>query len=101
MARDAAFGGLGVNAAIVAPFRSLRTHVRRGLVALVLALLVLPLFRPHLLRCSRFQPATLRRVTPIPNADGYRGSPYFKIQIADTDRTLAAAAGNEVVTVPN
>jgi len=40
-------------------------------------------------------------ITPVANAGGYPGSPYFKIQIADTDRTLAAAEGNEVVTVPN
>ena len=40
-------------------------------------------------------------ITPVTNAGGYPGSPYFKIQIADTDRTLAAAEGNEVVTVPN
>ncbi len=40
-------------------------------------------------------------ITPVTNAGGYPGSPYFKIQIADTDRTLAAAEGNEVVTLPN
>ena len=40
-------------------------------------------------------------ITPVANAGGYPGSPYFKVQIADTDRTLAAAEGNEVVTVPN
>ena len=39
-------------------------------------------------------------ITPVLNAGGYPGSPYFKIQIADTDRTLAAAESNEVVTVP-
>ena len=39
-------------------------------------------------------------ITPVLNAGGYPGSPYFKIQIADTDRTLAAAEDNEVVTVP-
>ena len=39
-------------------------------------------------------------ITPVINGSGYLGSPYFKIQIADTDRTLAAAEGNEVVTVP-
>ena len=39
-------------------------------------------------------------ITPVLNAGGYPGSPYFKIQIADTDRTLAAAENNEVVTVP-
>ena len=40
-------------------------------------------------------------ITPVPNAGGYPGSPYFKIQVADTERTLAAAEGNEVVTVAN
>src|ERR1017187_10076690 len=40
-------------------------------------------------------------ITPVTNAGGYPGSPYFKIQIADTDRTLAAAEGNEIVTIPN
>ncbi|MDE3166926.1 MAG: family 43 glycosylhydrolase [Acidobacteriota bacterium] len=39
-------------------------------------------------------------ITPVLNAGGYPGSPYFKIQIADTDRTLAAAEGNELVTLP-
>lgn len=39
-------------------------------------------------------------ITPVTDAGGYPGSPYFKIQIAETDRTLAAAEGNEVVTVP-
>jgi arabinan endo-1,5-alpha-L-arabinosidase len=32
-------------------------------------------------------------ITPVTNAGGYPGSPYFKIQIADADRTLAAAEG--------
>ena len=40
-------------------------------------------------------------ITPVTSAGGYPGSPYFKIQIADTDRTLAAAEGNEVVTLPH
>ena len=39
-------------------------------------------------------------ITPVLTSGGYPGSPYFKIQIADTDRTLAAAEGNELVTVP-
>ncbi len=39
-------------------------------------------------------------ISPAPNAGGYLGSPYWKIVIADTDRALAAADGNEVVTVP-
>ena len=44
---------------------------------------------------------TLKSIAVAPAAGGYPGSPYFKIQIAETDRTLAAAEGNEVVTVPN
>jgi arabinan endo-1,5-alpha-L-arabinosidase len=40
-------------------------------------------------------------ITPVLNAGGYPGSPYFKILVADTDRALAAAEGNEVVTVPH
>jgi arabinan endo-1,5-alpha-L-arabinosidase len=39
-------------------------------------------------------------ITPVANAGGYPGSPYFRIAIAGTDRTLAATAGGEVVAVP-
>jgi arabinan endo-1,5-alpha-L-arabinosidase len=39
-------------------------------------------------------------ITPVVNAGGYPGSPYFKIAIAGTDRTLAATADGEVVAVP-
>ena len=39
-------------------------------------------------------------VTPVPNAGGYPGSPYFKITIAGTDRALAATADAEVVVLP-
>ncbi len=39
-------------------------------------------------------------VTPVPDAGGYPGSPYFKITIAGTDRALAASADAELVTVP-
>jgi len=39
-------------------------------------------------------------ITPVPNAGGYAGSPYFKIAIAGTDRTLAATAEGEVEAVP-
>lgn len=39
-------------------------------------------------------------VTPVPNAGGYPGSPYFKIAIAGTDRALAATEDGEVVAVP-
>ena len=39
-------------------------------------------------------------ITPVPDAGGYPGAPYFKIVIAGTDRTLAATADNEVVALP-
>jgi len=39
-------------------------------------------------------------ITPVPNAGGYPGSPYFKITIAGTERALAATADSDVVTVP-
>ena len=47
-----------------------------------------------------FRPHQKWTVTPVTNAGGYPGSPYFKIQIAGTERTLAATADGEVVTVP-
>ena len=36
-------------------------------------------------------------ISAVPNAGGYPGSPYFKITIAGTDRTLAATADAELV----
>jgi len=39
-------------------------------------------------------------VTPVANADGYPGSPYFKITIAGTDRTLAVGEDGELVALP-
>ena len=39
-------------------------------------------------------------ITPVADVGGYPGSPYFKITIAGTDRTLTATADAEVVTVP-
>jgi arabinan endo-1,5-alpha-L-arabinosidase len=39
-------------------------------------------------------------VTPVAEAGGYPGSPYFKITIAGTDRTLAATDDAELVVVP-
>ena len=47
-----------------------------------------------------FRPQQKWTVTPAANAGGYPGSPYFKIAIAGTDRTLAATAEGEVVTLP-
>jgi arabinan endo-1,5-alpha-L-arabinosidase len=40
------------------------------------------------------------RVTPVANAGGYPGSPYFKITIEGTDRALAATAEGELTAVP-
>jgi arabinan endo-1,5-alpha-L-arabinosidase len=39
-------------------------------------------------------------ITAVPNAGGYPGSPYFKIAIAGTDRTLAATEDAELVVLP-
>jgi arabinan endo-1,5-alpha-L-arabinosidase len=39
-------------------------------------------------------------ITPVDNAGGYLGSPYFKITIAGTDRALAATEDAEVAAVP-
>jgi arabinan endo-1,5-alpha-L-arabinosidase len=40
-------------------------------------------------------------IAPAPNAGGYPGSPYFRIGIAGTDRTLAATADAELVVLPS
>ncbi len=39
-------------------------------------------------------------ITPVPNAGGYPGSPFFKIAIAGTDRTLAATEDRELIVLP-
>ena len=39
-------------------------------------------------------------ITPVANAGGYPGSPYFKITIAGTDRALAAIEDAELVVLP-
>jgi arabinan endo-1,5-alpha-L-arabinosidase len=39
-------------------------------------------------------------ITPVANAGGYPGSPFFKITIAGTDRTLAATSESELVVLP-
>ncbi len=41
------------------------------------------------------------RIAPVANAGGYPGSPYFKITIAGTDRTLAATPEAELVSLPH
>ena len=38
--------------------------------------------------------------TPVADAGGYPGSPFFKITIAGTDRTLAATEDRELVVLP-
>ena len=39
-------------------------------------------------------------VTAVANAGGYLGSPYFKITLAGTERTLAATEEGELVALP-
>jgi arabinan endo-1,5-alpha-L-arabinosidase len=39
-------------------------------------------------------------ITPVADAGGYPGSPFFKITIAGTDRTLAATSESELVVLP-
>lgn len=39
-------------------------------------------------------------ISPIADAGGYLGAPYFKITVAGTDRALAATATAELTTVP-
>ena len=38
-------------------------------------------------------------VTPVANAGGYPGAPYFKITVAGTDRALAATDDHELVAL--
>jgi arabinan endo-1,5-alpha-L-arabinosidase len=40
------------------------------------------------------------RITPAPQGGGYPGSPYWRISIAGTDRTLAATADGELTVLP-
>jgi arabinan endo-1,5-alpha-L-arabinosidase len=39
-------------------------------------------------------------IEPVTSAGGYLGSPYFKITIAGTNRTLAATEDAELVVLP-
>ncbi|HXE04393.1 MAG TPA: family 43 glycosylhydrolase, partial [Bryobacteraceae bacterium] len=39
-------------------------------------------------------------IAPAPNGGGYPGSPYFRIGIAGTERTLAATADAELIVLP-
>ena len=54
-------------------------------------------------RCGdyMFRPWQRWTITPVPDAGGYLGGPYYKIVIAGTDRALAATADQEVTTVPH
>lgn len=47
--------------------------------------------------CQAQQKWTL---TPVADAGGYFGSPYFKITVAGTDRTLAVGQDAELVVLP-
>ena len=40
-------------------------------------------------------------ITPVANAGGYPGSPYFKITIAGTERALTATPSAELVVLPH
>jgi arabinan endo-1,5-alpha-L-arabinosidase len=40
------------------------------------------------------------RITPVKDAGGYPGAPWFRISIADTERTLAATPSGELVALP-
>jgi len=40
------------------------------------------------------------QITPVPDAGGYIGGPYFKITIAGTDRALAATTDAELAVIP-
>jgi len=46
------------------------------------------------------RPHQLWTITPVPDAGGYPGDPYFKIMIDGTDRVLAATADADVQAVP-
>ena len=46
------------------------------------------------------RPHQLWTITPVKDAGGYPGAPYFKITIAGTERALAATADVELETVP-
>jgi arabinan endo-1,5-alpha-L-arabinosidase len=39
-------------------------------------------------------------ITPVADVGGYPGSPFFKITIAGTDRTLAATSESELIVLP-
>jgi len=47
-----------------------------------------------------FRPHQKWTISPVADAGGYLGAPYYKIVIAETDRALAATADAELITVP-
>lgn len=53
-------------------------------------------------RCSdyMFRPWQRWTITPVPEAGGYLGGPYFRIVIEGTERALTATANLEVTTMP-
>ena len=54
-------------------------------------------------RCSdyMFRPWQRWSITPVPEAGGYLGGPYFRIVIEGTERALTATANLEVTTLPS
>jgi arabinan endo-1,5-alpha-L-arabinosidase len=53
-------------------------------------------------RCSdyMFRPWQRWTITPVPEAGGYLGGPYYRIVIEGTERALTATANLEVTTAP-
>ena len=53
-------------------------------------------------RCSdyMFRPWQRWTITPVPEAGGYLGGPYYRIVIERTERALTATANLEVTTMP-
>src|SRR5262249_34470329 len=51
--------------------------------------------------CQAQQKWAIEPIAGAANAGGYLGSPYFKITIAGSTRTLAATEGGELVVLPN
>jgi arabinan endo-1,5-alpha-L-arabinosidase len=47
-----------------------------------------------------FRPHQRWTITAVPDAGGYLGAPYYKIEIEGTHRALAATADEELITVP-
>lgn len=48
-----------------------------------------------------FRPHQRWTVTPVPEAGGYLGGPYWRISVEGTSRSLAATADREVKSVPD